>query len=355
MFHSSRQRWVSSRNSSSLGRFVFGLSAAATRVVASTLVFFTLVSASLAQVQTLYWTGNEDRWGGGNQTPTADDNFSLTPGGTDYKKLSAGERYHHVYDRSPAGQMAGTNYGVSMNRINNTIDSMVLVGDSGLGFTFNTTPTNSTGLLLNGNITVSGGTHVFNNAGGIIMKLGDTPTIDVAEDSQLLWKIPLTPDSATVRGITKTGDGVLAIAGDHDYTGLTKIESGAFGVFDAPASLLGDLYFVSGSQLLFNDTYTLTVAGDETEVTFDAFGVTDLLGLDLSVDLGTYTLIDGNVDFTNISNVGFANAYDLGGGKLAYFGGGSLVLNVVPEPSSLFLAVSALAGLLFMRRRRARS
>ena len=351
MLHSSRQQGVSSRNCSSPRRFLFGLSAATTRVMATTLMILTLASTSLADITTIYWTGNENRWGGGNLTPTADDNFSTAPGGTTYQKVSEAERYHHVYDLSPAGAMAGSNYGVLMNRKNNTIESMVLVGNSGAGFTFDTAAANSTGLLLNGNVTVSGGTHVFNNAGGIEMKLGTTPTIDVAGASQLLWKIPLTPDSTTERGMTKTGDGVLAIAGIYDYTGLTNIESGAFGVDDAAASLAGDLHFVSGSQLLFNDTYTLTVAGD---VTFEDFGVANLFGLDSSVDLGAYTLIDGNVDFTNIGNVGFANAYDLGAGKLAYFEQGSLVLNVVPEPSSFVLAGFGLTALLIFRRRRGR-
>jgi len=350
MFHWSRQRWVSSRNWSSPRRFLFGLSAATTSVFATTLMILTLASTSLADITTIYWTGNENRWGGGNLTPTADDNFSTAPGGTTYQKVSESERYHHVYDRSPAGAMARPNYGVLMNRKNNTIESMVLVGNSGAGFTFDTAAANSTGLLLNGNVTVSGGTHVFNNAGGIVMKLGTTPTIDVADDSQLLWKIPLTPDSTTERGMTKRGDGVLAIAGIYDYTGLTNIESGAFGVYDAAASLAGDLDFAAGSKLIFS-TFTLTVAGD---VTFGSLGVADLLGLNSSVSLGTYTLIDGDVDFTNISNVGLANAYDLGGGKLAYFEQGSLLLNVVPEPSSFVLAGLGLTALLIFRRRRSR-
>ncbi|MBM4094107.1 MAG: PEP-CTERM sorting domain-containing protein [Planctomycetes bacterium] len=143
---------------------------------------------------------------------------------------------------------------------------------------------------------------------------------------------------------------MLAIAGIYDYTGLTNIESGAFGVYDAAASLAGDLDFAAGSKLIFS-TFTLTVAGD---VTFGSLGVADLLGLNSSVSLGTYTLIDGDVDFTNISNVGLANAYDLGGGKLAYFEQGSLLLNVVPEPSSFVLAGLGLTALLIFRRRRSR-
>jgi len=53
-----------------------------------------------------------------------------------------------------------------------------------------------------------------------------------------------------------------------------------------------------------------------------------------------YTLIDGlaDIDFTNISNFGRENAVVLGDGKSAFFRSGSLVVEVVPEPSSLMLA-----------------
>jgi len=324
------------------------------KTIAVWLITLALTSASFAQT-TIYWTGNENRWGGGSLTPTADDNFSTAPGGTTYQKVSDGERYNHVYDRSPAGLMAGANYGVSMNRKNNTIDSMILVGNAGLGFTFDTTAANSTGLILNGDITASGGTHVFNNAGGVQMKLGTTPTINVAGGSSLWWNIPLIPDSATVRGITKTGDGVLAFTGVHTYTGDTVIGAGAFGVYGGNSTLAGNLNFDSGAKLLFSDAYTLSLASGK-QATFDAtFGIADLVGLSSSVADGTYTLISGDVDFSNIGNVGLANAYDLGGGKGAYFQQSSLQLVVytVPEPSSIVLAGLGIAGLL-IRRRRAR-
>lgn len=319
--------------------------------VAICLITLALTSASFAQT-TIYWTGNENRWGGGNLTPTADDNFSTAPGGTTYKKVSDGERYNHVYDRSPAGLMAGANYGVSMNRKNNTIDSMILVGNAGLGFTFDTTAANSTGLILNGNITVSGGAHVFNNAGGVKMLLGDSPTIDVAAGSQLLWQIPLTPDSMTVRSITKTGDGVLAFTGVHEYTGATAINGGAFGVFGGNATLAGDLTFAAGTKLIFSDTYTLTLASGK-QASFGALGIADLLGLDSSFADNTYTLISGTVDFSNISNVGLANAYDLGNNKAAYFQQGSLqvVVYTVPEPTSFALLGLGIAGWAILRRR----
>jgi hypothetical protein len=46
-----------------------------------------------------------------------------------------------------------------------------------------------------------------------------------------------------------------------------------------------------------------------------------------------------------LENLGEENAFDLGNGKQAYFSTGSLVVNVVPEPSTYALLALAAAGL----------
>ena len=315
------------------------------KTVATMLVTLALTAVSSAQT-TIYWTGNENRWGGGSLTPTADDNFSTTPGGTTYKKVSNGETYHHVYDQSV---MAGPNITVSMNRATNTLASLTLYGNSPTsGFTFDTVTPNSLGMKLSGPVTVNGGTHVFNNAAGITLSNTANTVWDVASGASLLWKIPMAEMGATGLTISKLGGGSLAFTGAHTYTGNTAINAGAFGVYGGNASLAGNLSFASGADLLFSDTYTLTVAGN---VTFGGFGIADLVGLDSSVAANTYTLINGNVDFTNIGNVGLANAADIGGGKVAYFQQGSLQLVVVPEPSIFSLAGLGIAGLLLFRHR----
>jgi hypothetical protein len=50
--------------------------------------------------------------------------------------------------------------------------------------------------------------------------------------------------------------------------------------------------------------------------------------------------------------MGEANAFNLGGGKQAYFSAGSLVVNVVPEPSTYALLALGVVGVLIALRRR---
>ena len=311
------------------------------KTIAACLITLALTSASFAQT-TIYWTGNEDRWGGGSQTGTANDNFSLAPGGTTYQKVSEGETYHHVYDRSPAGLMAGANYGVSMNRANNTISSLTLVGSGGAGFTFNTVGNNSLGMQLAGPVTASGGLHVFQNAGNNSLTMTTDITFDIAADAGVAFGYQLTG----AYGITKTGSGTLVMLGSHLYSGDTAVSAGVFG---GNGSLAGNLGLASGTKLYFDPTYSLSVGGTAT-FAHSSFGIADLFGLDSSVAEGTYSLIAGTVSGT-FDNVGLANAVDIGGGKMAYFEVGSLNVVVVPEPSTLALAGLGIAGLLIFRRR----
>jgi fibronectin-binding autotransporter adhesin len=172
-------------------------------------------------------------------------------------------------------------------------------------------------------------------------------------------------NGAGTTSITKVGNSILTLNGTSTYTGATNVSvgtllvNGALGntavtvannaILGGDGTIGGNVNFLAGAKFLFSTTQTLDVAG---AVTFGGFGIADLVGLDSSVEAGTYTLINGNVNFANVSNVGLANAFDLGGGKSAYLQQSSLQVVVIPEPSAALLGGLGLLAL-FRRRRNA--
>jgi autotransporter-associated beta strand protein/T5SS/PEP-CTERM-associated repeat protein len=182
-----------------------------------------------------------------------------------------------------------------------------------------------------------------------------------------------TTISAAISGngsVNQLGSGTTILTGNNTYTGSTTVENGTL-LVDGEISLSdvsvlagatiggsgvlgGRLTLEAGAQFVFSLGGALTVNG--ASVTFGDFGIDDLVGLDGTVANGAYTIIDGaaTIDIAGLANLGEGNAYDIGGGKQAYFSTGSLVVNVVPEPSTYaLLGLSALAlGAHVLRRHR---
>ena len=157
----------------------------------------------------------------------------------------------------------------------------------------------------------------------------------------------------TYTGATTVNAGTLLIQGAQSGTGLVTVES--TGALGGNGSIAGSLILLAGADFVFSLTETFTVDG--TSVSFGGFSIIDLIGLDSSVALGTYILIDGSatIDLANVSNFGAANAASIGGGKSAYFQSGSLEVVVVPEPGTLGMIFVAMAALGILPRKRKRA
>lgn len=202
---------------------------------------------------------------------------------------------------------------------------------------------------LGGDVALSnGGTLAFHRSDAV--SFGGTITGD-GSVFLLGGEVTLLADNSYT-GTTTIAAGHLLVEGNLTGTGQVNVTGGAIG---GDGEIGGSLHFGLGAGIVFNSTKTLTING--ATVSFDGFSMANIIGLDSTVDLGTYTLLDGpaTFDFTNVSNFGSDNLYSLGDGKYAYFESGSLALIVVPEPSIWALLGLGTVVIAMSRRRFLRS
>lgn len=274
-----------------------------------------------ANIETIYWTGNEDRWG-----TSPHHSFSTVPGGgegTYYDRVRGYNELHMVYDRN---NMVGENTGVLMNRLGVVMHSVTLIGigtgiDSGFLLQKSSNESNNYDFRLAGPINVVSGTHIWRDQPGT--EAPEFSPIDftvpalwtVESDAEMFWSIPLSERQGSF-GLTKQGEGVLRMSGTHAYTGLTQVNEGGFGAYDSNLSLADSLHFAAGANYAFNIDAHIDAGGS---ITFADFGVDNLVDIPADIISGTYPLIYGPVDFSNIRNLGSANSAVIFGETKGYF------------------------------------
>ncbi len=226
--------------------------------------------------------------------------------------------------------------------------SRVLSGTGGLNKLGSGTLTLSAANTYSGITTISQGTLALHDTGSI----GSSSLIDVQSGATFSFTITSGLSLGSVQTLEGAGTvkgSIVADAGSHIkpgdgigtltfFAGNLTLNSGAVLDFDLATTAASDKISITGVVA----AYTLFLNGQQ----FSDFNFTALDGF----GAGTYTLIDAGKISGNLG----ANLSGTVGGLLASMSksGNDLILTVAPEPDTLFLLASALAGLLFYARQR---
>lgn len=259
-------------------------------------------------------------------------------------------------------QLGGDHQIGSGGAVNKILGSSLSI-ETGKSLIIEGTATLANHIVLNGG-TLGFNAYALNHNGsldyqsGTILLLGDRT---IGSDAAITAIFGTNPLIAENKELAIEGEATLqastSLTVNGRLTALSGISVAAEAIIGGNGTLDGDLTLLDGGKFQFTLNSTLTVTGD---VLLDqSFGISSLVGLDSSVDFGSYTLINGtatNFSSLSIQNWGSQNAYYLGDDKIAYFRQGSLTLVVaaVPEPAHYALGIAGLLGVLVLMRRRRR-
>ena len=357
--------------------------------ILSTASIFIAFGVPHAFATDFYWDGGTANWStasawstvAGATTPnpgsfpssstTSDLIFNITTASTSANTVSlAGAsrlaRSMTFHTSGTSGFRAGGSSSVSVNL---TIGAGGITLNSGAGSVIISQNPSTSGVIT----TVLGSSQTWsNNGAGVLSVLGNVNnganllTVDGTGNTSISGVI-----GGGAGGLTKNGSGKLTLSAANTYTGATSVSAGTLfvtGSLTSDVTLTGTGTIGGGGTvgaLSLGGTSFFDIADvlasnnplDATAISFAAsgFGIDNLKASGAAVDwtavaTGTYTLINGTLNSTNLENLGLENAYALGGGKSAYFQSGSLQLVVIPETSSLILGGLGLFSMLRRRR-----
>lgn len=203
---------------------------------------------------------------------------------------------------------------VTMNggSINANSPTNLAVGTLGLNGSFLVSSTGGNASTVTANLSLAGGTRTMNITDGATLYLSG-----VVGDG-----------AGTAGGITKTGNGSLALSGANTYTGPTLVNAGSLWVYSVQAlgSTASGTTVAAGGQLVLpggvsvgNEPLTLNGAGTPT-----SGGA--LLGISTNTWNGTVTLAsDSTITSSNLTDQVLLAGLITGGGGLIKDGDGSLL------------------------------
>jgi autotransporter-associated beta strand protein len=164
-------------------------------------------------------------------------------------------------------------------------------------------------------------------------------------------------NTSSYTGNTNITQGKLVITGNISTSALTTVSNGAtlggggtVGALSFGGGAFFDIFDALGGNPLDTGTISFSSVGFGIDNLVSQGGVIDWS----TVANGTYTLITGTLNTTNLGNLNEGNAFDIdgiNGSRTAYFQTGSLKLVVIPEPTTALLGGLGLLALLRRRRR----
>ena len=267
-----------------------------TLLIASSVTLIVLGSLVSAQSTTLWWTGHQDRIGGGSGSPTRNFRTVETIPGDYYPApgngngISSDEAvvFNLVFDTS---LMEGANQSMFINRNNVKLGTLTLNGGSLDGFLITDRAGETRGTTLSGGVIAPSGLHRIEQVGTDSWALAGDTVWETGAGALVLLSMPLTGNF----GLTKIGAGALALSGLHSFTGGISVDAGIFSFKNRAAQPpSGTTTVASGSTLGVGLGGTgFFTAADIEQLSANSFPHIDLaagalIGLETTVSNFTY-------------------------------------------------------------------